>query len=131
VLFGKVWRGEERKLLKSRQDSPHSRTAGTGLAWLWIKFQMKGGGRNAWLGQLQEVLPPPSPPWVQGDVFIKLSCMAYFASGRAEIDLCTILSTKLCSFLCPGNGIETKIKPTSLRQPLVVGALDEDDYVMS
>ena len=86
---------------------------------------------RGWDNYKKSYPPHPPPPWVQGDVFIKLSCMAYFASGRAEIDSCTILSTKLGSFLCPGNGIETKIKPTSLRQQLVVGALDEDDYVMS
>ena len=53
-------------------DSPHSRSDRLVQAQVWcgfgFRFQMKSGGRNAWLGQLKETLPPnPRPPQVQGD----------------------------------------------------------------
>jgi len=65
VLFGKVWRGEERTLLKSSRDSPHSRSDRLLQAHVWrgfgLRFQIKSGGRNAGLGQLKEILPLPTP----------------------------------------------------------------------
>ena len=69
--FGGEWRGEERTLLKSSRDSPHS-SDGLLQAQVWrgfgFKFQMKSSGRNAWLGQLKGILPPHRPPpQVQGD----------------------------------------------------------------
>ena len=48
--WGRFGGGEERTSLKSRRDSPHSRSDGLLQAQLW------------WLGQLQEILPPPPPP---------------------------------------------------------------------
>ena len=75
--------------MKSSRDSPHSRSDRLLQAQVWrgfgLRFQMKSGGRNAWLGQLKEILPLP-PPRSRGITQLIESGSAAVLSGLISFD---------------------------------------------